>query len=119
MTQDLCSSISKFIEKEKLGYKISKKSHSDFWIESLKGHITVRVLIDNYKKRVYHDINSSEDGEHLHFESIKDIERREFLEESRRNWKSEIAIEEIWLILDEIKLWAFKNKYFFTDKELI
>jgi hypothetical protein len=43
-------------------------------------------------------------------ETMKDAEESDFITEEHRKWKLEEAVEIIWLILDQIKLWADNNE---------
>ncbi|NHI90980.1 MAG: hypothetical protein EAX96_00670 [Candidatus Lokiarchaeota archaeon] len=108
-----------FLEKEKIAFTITKKSESEFWIEPLQSDIITYLTIDELNHKIFYEIYSSEDDEYLEVNSIKDVEKFEFIEESRCKWNNEKAIEEIWLVLDEIKLWAFKNNYKIIEKEMI
>jgi len=117
--QDFQVSLQNFIDQEKIPYRIFKKNQLEFWIEALESDIIGRVIIDDSNKRIFYDIYSVEDEEHLNSDSIKDVEKIGFIEETRHNWKAEVAIEDIWLIIEEIRLWAFKNGYEFKEKELM
>ena len=117
--KDLYTTLKDFIEKEKVKWDLFKKSQNEFWIEAVNSQLTARFEVDTQSKQIFYDIFSLEDEEHLNFDTIKDVEKRGFIEESRHNWRSEISIEEMWLVLDEIKLWAFKNKYKIIEKILI
>jgi len=52
-------------------------------------------------------------------DTIKDVEKLESIAEEDRKWKVAETIEDIWLILDEVEIWARKNKFNLREKEMI
>jgi len=64
-------------------------------------------------------VYSPEYSIHLKEETIKDVEKLEFLAEENGRWKIAESIEDIWLVLDQIKFWAIKNNYSVMEKQLI
>jgi len=116
---DLVSDLLDFIKKEKIKIELSKDSDTEFWLDSLDKSITVRFIIDVKTRQIYYDVYLKEYEIHLKEETIKDVEKLEFIAEEHRKWKVAEAIEDIWLIIDEAEIWAQKNKYNIKEKKLI
>jgi predicted RNase H-related nuclease YkuK (DUF458 family) len=119
MRNDLVDTIKKFMETEKIKFKISDKKDSEFWLDDEEGNITVRFRINESNNSIFYDIYAPKLLRHLKEKHLKDVEQLEYLAEEHRNWKLAESIEEIWIILDEILIWAEKNNYYVKEKELI
>ena len=119
MINNLLSLIRNFMEKEKINYSISIDNPSEFWLDDLKNSITVRFKVNIPKYEILYDVYSTELSVHLKEETIKDVELIEFLAEEDRRWNVAKSIEDIWLVLDEIKLWARQNNFIVFEKQLI
>ena len=119
MNTTLLPMIVKFIKKEHIDLLISKDNSNEFWLDNKFGSITVKFKINNPKHEILFDVYSPEYFVHLKEETIKDVERLEYLAEEHRRWKLAEIIEDIWLILDQIKLWAIQNNFNVVEKELI
>ena len=107
------------MKKEKIGFSISEDNSSEFWLDDLKNSISVRFKINNPKHEILYDVYSPEYSVHLREETLKDVKRLEFLAEENRKWKIAESIEDIWLVLDQIKLWAIENNFNVMEKQLI
>lgn len=118
MNADFVSNLLDFLKIEKIKIKPSKVSDSEFWFDSSDGSIAVKVVIDNASREILYDVYSTEYNEHLKVEKMKDAEQLNFIAEEHRRWKVAEFVEEIWLILDGIKLWARKNKFNVKEKEM-
>ncbi len=116
---NLVSDLLDFIKKEKIKIKLSKVSDMEFWLDSPDKSITVKFLIDSNAREILYDVYSVEHEVHLKEETIKDVEKLESIAEEDRKWKVAETIEDIWLILDEVEIWARKNKFNLREKEMI
>jgi len=119
MELNLIPIIKDFIKREKIDFSISEDNASEFWLNDLKSSLTVKFKVNPSEHQILYDVYSPDYSVHLKEETIKDVERLEFLAEENRRWKIAESIEEIWLILDKIKLWARQNKYNLMEKQLI
>ena len=119
MRNNLITIIKDFMKKEKIDFSISKDNSSEFWLDDIKSSITIRFKVNAPNHEILYDIYSPEYSIHLKEETIKDVERLEFLAEENRKWRIAESIEDIWLILDQIKLWAIQNNYNLIEKKLI
>jgi len=117
--KNLISDLLDFIKKEKIKIKLSKVSDTEFWLDSPDKTITVKFLIDRNSQEILYDVYSVEHEIHLKEDTIKDVERLESIAEENHKWKDAEVIEDIWLILDEVEIWARKNKFNIKQKELI
>lgn len=116
---NLVSDLLEFIKKEKIDLKLSKNSNTEFWLDSPDESITVRFEIDIKSKHIFYDVYSVEYEVHLKEETLKDVEKLEFIAEEHRRWKAAEVIENIWLILDEVEIWTQKNNFIMKEKELL
>ena len=119
MENNLIPVVTDFMRKEKIDFSISENNSSEFWLDDKSGTITVRFKVNVPKHEILYDVYSPEFSIHLKEETLKDAERLEFLAEEYRRWKIAEIIEDIWLILDQIKLWAENNNFNLMEKQLI
>ena len=119
MKNNLQQVIKNFMNKEKIDFLISKDNSCEFWLDDKMGSITVRFKVDEPKHEIFYDVYSPEFSAHLKEETIKDVEQIEFIAEENRRWIFAKIIEDIWLIIDQIKLWAKQNNYNLMEKKLI
>jgi hypothetical protein len=119
MEINLISELQKFLKKEKIEIKLRKISDSEFWLESPDKSITAKFVINNNTREILYDIFSVEHDVHLKEEKIRDVEKIDFIAEEHKKWKLAETVEDFWLILGEIKIWAQKNKYHVKEKEMI
>lgn len=119
MKNNLISILKDFIKKEKINLKISKENPYEFWLDDQFSTITMRFKVNNPKREILYDVYLPQFSVHLKEETIKDVEYIGFQAEENRRWKIVKSIEDIWLILDEIKLWAIQNNYNLMEKQLI
>jgi hypothetical protein len=119
MRNNLISNLKDFIKKEKIKFLISEDNNSEFWLDDINNSLTVRFIIDNPNHEILYDVYSPEYSVHLKEETINDVEYLELLAEENRKWKLAESIEDIWIILDQIKLWANKNSYKIMERQLI
>lgn len=119
MKNNLIPIVIDFMRKEKIDMSLSKDNSSDFWLDDKQGSVTVRFKVDAPKHEILYDVYSPEFFIHLKEETLKDAEHLEFLAEENRRWKIAENIEDIWLILDQIKLWAGQNNFNVMEKKLI
>lgn len=94
-------------------------SNSEFWLQSPHDSVAAKFVIDNDADEILYDVFSTEYDVHLKEETLRDVEKIDFIAEEHRKWKLAETAENIWLILDEIKLWARKNKFKVREKEMI
>lgn len=116
---NLIELIKDFMKKEKINFSVSEDNSSEFWLDDSNDSITIRFKLDAPKHEILYDVYSPEFSVHLKEETLKDVENLEFLAEENRKWKIAEIIEDIWLIIDQIRLWAFQNNYRLLEKQLI
>ena len=116
---NLIGLIKDFMKKEKINFSVSEDNPSEFWLDDSNGSITIRFKLNAPKHEILYDVYSPEFSVHLKEETLKDVENLEFLAEENRKWNIAEIIEDIWLIIDQIRLWAFQNNYRLLEKQLI
>jgi len=119
METGLMSDLLSFTKKEKIKIKLQKKSDSEFWLESPDRSMTAKFVIDDNAHEILYDVFSPEYDMHLKEETVEDVEKIDFFAEENREWKLAEAAENIWLILDEIKLWTLDNSFNMKEQEMI
>jgi len=119
MKNNLIPILTEFIKKEKIDLSISKDNTSEFWLDDKDNSITVRFKINDPEHEIFYDVYSPKYSVHLKEETLKDVENLEFIAEENRKWKIAQIIEDIWLILDQIKIWTIQNNYNLIEKQLV
>jgi hypothetical protein len=119
MISDLISKLLTFLEKEKIAMKLREASASEFWIESLDNSLAARFVVDAAAQEISYDFFSTEYDVHLKEETLMDVEKIDFIAEEHKKWKFAEAAEYLWMILDEIKIWARKNNFTVKEKKII
>jgi hypothetical protein len=119
MEAGLVSSLVNFLKEEKIMMELQKASDSEFWVESPEGFMTVRFFVDEGAHEILYDVFSPKYDVHLREENLRDVERLDLIAEETRKWEYEKSIENFWLILDCVKLWAQKNGFRVKETRLI
>ena len=119
MENDFNLNLVNFLQKENIDMNLSKISNSEFWLDNTDRSITVRIIIDDKTKKILYDVYSINSNMHLNEKTIKDVKTLEYIAEENREWNAAETIENIWLILDEITLWADKNNFDLREEKLL
>lgn len=119
MISDLISKLLTFLEKEKIAVRLRETSASEFWIESLDNSLVARFLVDAAAQEISYDFFSTEYDVHLKEDTLRDVEKIDFVAEEHKKWKFAEAAEDLWVLLDEIKIWARKNNFTVKEKRII
>jgi hypothetical protein len=119
METGLVSNLLNFLKEEKIKMKLQKTSDSEFWLESPDGFMTVKFVTDENAHEILYDVFSPKYDIHLREETLRDVERLDLIAEETGKWQYEKSIENFWLILDCVKLWARKNGFRVKEKRLI
>ncbi len=119
METDLVSTLLSFLRKEKIKMKLRKISDSEFWLESQNGFMSIKFVVDGDASEILYDVFSPEYDVHLKEENLRDVEKLDFIAEETGKWEYEKPIENFWLILDRIKLWARKTGFNLKETRLI
>jgi hypothetical protein len=119
LATDLVSNILKFLREEKIKMKFQKISDSEFWLEGPHGFLTVKFHVDEGNHQVLYDLFSPKYDVHLKEEALRDVEKLDIIVEEKGKWGYEKSIEDLWLVLDCVKLWAQENRFSVKETELI
>ncbi len=119
METDLFSILSDFIKKEKIKVKQQRVSDVEFWFDSPDESLTIKFIIDVKAHKILYDIYLTNLYIHLKEETLRDVEKLESISREHHNWKLEEPIENLWRILDRIKLWAEINGFELIEKGMI
>jgi hypothetical protein len=119
MEANLTSKLLDFLREEKIKMKLRMISNSEFWLEGPYGFLTVKFRVDKGNHQVLYDLFSPKYDVHLKEEALRDVERLDMIVEERGKWDYEKSIEDLWLVLDCVRLWAQENRFNVTEKRLI
>jgi hypothetical protein len=119
LATSLVSNILKFLGKERIKMKLRMISDSEFWVEGPYGFLTAKFRVDEGNRQVLYDLFSPKYDAHLKEEVLRDVEKLDMIAEERGKWDYEKSIEDLWLVLDCINLWAQKNRFGVREKDLI
>jgi hypothetical protein len=119
LVTDLVSTILNFLRKEKIEMKVQAVSDSEFWLEGPNGFLTVKFHVDKKNHQVLYDVFSPKYDVHLKEEALRDVEKLDMIVEEKGKWDYEKSIEDLWLVLDCVKLWARKDRFSVKEKSLI
>lgn len=108
MGNSLVSDLLDFLKEEKIKMKLRKTSDSEFWLESPEDFMAVKFVTDENAHEILYDVFSPKYSVHLREENLVDVERLDLIAEETGKWEYEKSIENFWLILDCVKLWAKK-----------
>ena len=110
LENDLIAKLSNFIEDEKLHVIFCKITDPEIWLETMDHAVSIICIFNNRAHFLSFDIYSSKLNKHLKMENIEDVEKIINVEEESNEWDIINDLEEVWLILDEIKLWGHHNQ---------
>jgi hypothetical protein len=116
------NSISTFLEKHApkgSNLRVSKIDDSQFWLETSDGFISVKLIVRYETREILYDVFSPKYDVHLKEATISDVEKLEEIAEVTGKWRYEKSIEDLWLVLDWIKLWARANGFEIRRTHLI
>jgi hypothetical protein len=116
---DLISNILNFSREEKIKMKLRAISDSEFWLEGPYGFLTAKFRVDEGNHQVLYDVFSPKYDVHLKEETLRGIEKLDMIVEEKGKWDYEKSIEDLWLVLDCVKLWARENRFSVKEKSLI
>lgn len=119
METALISNIRRFLREEKIKMKLRTVSDSEFWLEGPYGFLTVKFRVDEGSHQVLYDLFSPKYDAHLKEESLRDVEKLDMIVEEKGKWDYEKSIEDLWLVLDCVKLWAQERRFSVKEKSSI
>ena len=118
LRNDLILTLLDFIHEEKINLSLNKKSDLEFYIDNSDKSVVLKILINSVNHELLYDIYSTYYEEHIDAKTIKDIEQLVYITEENRKWNDVKDIEDIWLIIDEIKIWAQNNNFVLKESEI-
>jgi hypothetical protein len=122
MVMTAANSMSTFLEKHVLkrsNLKVYKIDDSQFWLETSDGFISVRLIVRYETREILYDVFSPKYDVCLKEATIDDVEKLEAIAEATGKWRYEKSIEDLWFLLDWIKLWARENGFDIRRTHLI
>ena len=108
---DFLSDLLNYIDKERIKMKLSGKSDSELKFESPDQSIIVKFLIDTIHHKLLYDVYLSEYHKHLKEKTLVDFEKMYSLMRQYEKWQLPEYLPDIWMILDEIHIWARKTNF--------
>jgi hypothetical protein len=116
---DLASSLLNFLKEERINMKFKTVTDSEFWLEGPYGFLTAKFRVNHDAHRVSYDLFSPKYDVHLKEEVLRDVERLDMIMEEKGKWDYEKSIEELWLVLDSVKVWARQEGFAVKEEKLI
>lgn len=119
MEKDLLENLSNFLKDEKIKMKLQTVSRSEFWLEGPYGFLTARFSVNDAAHEIAYDVFSPKYDMHLKEETLRDVEKLDAIVEEKGEWDYEKSIEDLWLVLDCVRLWARENRFNVKERMLI
>jgi hypothetical protein len=119
MEKALVKNLIDFLKDEKIKMKMREISNSEFWLEGPYGFLTARFFVDKVALEISYDVFSPKYDLHLKEESLRDVKKLESIVEEKGKWDYAKSIEDLWLVLDCVKIWAQKNGFCVKEKHLV
>jgi hypothetical protein len=94
-------------------------SSSELWFEMEDGSLNIVLRMDQSNQMILYDVFSPMYDAHFKEQSIRDIERLSLFAEEHRKWKLAKSIEDSWLALDWISLWARRQGLGLEQRRLV
>jgi hypothetical protein len=91
--------------------RVSKVDDSQLWLETLDEFVSLRLIMCYETRQILYDIFSPKCDLHLKEETVEDVERLDSVAEIKGKWKYEKSIEDLWFVLDWIRVWARKDGF--------
>ena len=108
---DFLSDILKYIDKERIMMKLFNKSDSELKFESPDHSIIIKFQIDTINNKILYDIYFSEYNKHLKEKTLVDFEKMYSLMGLYGKRQLPKYLPDVWMILDEIHIWARKTNF--------
>ena len=118
MENPLIPIVKDIITRNKIRMSLSEENTSNFWLDDSSGSLTVKFRTNMPSHEILYDVFSPEFSMHLKEETIKDVECLDFIAEEHQKWNIPSVIEDIWLILDHLKLWAHDHGFSLRETKL-
>jgi hypothetical protein len=119
MRKVLDRNLADFLKDQKIRMNLQKISDSEFWLVDPYGFLTARFLVDETALKVTYDVFSPKYDLHLRESSLKDIEQLERILEEKGKWNYAKSIEDLWLVLDYVRIWAQKRGHSIKEKRQV
>jgi len=108
---DFLTAILYYIEKERIKMKLTYKSNFEYRLESPDNSIKVKFTLDTIHHKLMYDVFLSEFNKHLKERTISNFEKMYYLQRQHGKWHLPKYLPDVWMLLDEIHIWA-KNTNF-------
>ncbi len=119
MKTDLNFILKKVIQDEKINMRVIEISDSEIWVENSDEFLTIKFVLDEIAHKIGYDIFLPKQHIHLKEKTIYDIKKIESNLEKKGLWNLEKYIEDSWLIIDFIRIWAKNNGFQLIETLLI
>jgi len=98
--------------------KLFNKSDSELKFESPDHSIIIKFLIDTINNKILYDIYFSEYNKHLKEKTLVDFEKMYSLMGLYGKRQLPKYLPDVWMILDEIHIWARKTNFTIKGKTM-
>jgi hypothetical protein len=107
----LLNNLAGFLKDEKINMKLRKISDSEFWLEGPHRFLTASFFVDKVAHEITCDVFSPKYHLHLKDESFRGVKKLELILDEKARRDCEKSIEDLWLVLDCVKMWAQKSGF--------
>jgi hypothetical protein len=114
---DFLSDLLHYINEEKFKMNFSKNSNSEFKFISPDDSIIVKFLIDIVHHKILYDVYLSDYKKHLKERTLYNFDKMYSLQRQYGKRHLPEYMPDLWMILDEIHVWAKKTNFTITGKE--
>ena len=115
---DFFSDISAFLKKQRIRMKLSRKSRSEGQIDVLDKSCMVRFVVDSLHHELLYDIYIAEYSKHLDEKLLYNFDKLYSLQKLHGGKKLPTFIPDMWVIFDEIDMWAKSVRFGVKQKVL-
>ena len=114
----LARNLADFLKDEKIRMNLREISDSEFWLEGPYRFLTAGFFVDKVAHEITYDVFSPKYHLHLKEENLRGVKKLEYIVYEKARRDCERSIEDLWLVLDCVKIWAQKSGFSIKEKRL-
>ncbi len=113
--KEIATDLTGFLKTQKIKMKL-QFADSVFWIEGPYGFLRAKFSIDAKLKEIDYSVFSPKYDLQLTEKSLDDVKRLEGIVEGKRKWEYAKSLEDLWLLIDCLKIWAHSHKFVLREE---
>jgi hypothetical protein len=115
----LVNNLADFLKDEKIRMNLREISDSEFWLEGPYRFLTVGFFVDKVAHEITYNVFSPKYHLHLKEESLRGVKKLEYIVDEKVRRDCEKSIEDLWLVLYCVRIWAQKSGFSIKEKRLV